>query len=236
MKTLIHMKTLLVSTILATAMVGSIHANVIINGDFANNVYGGTLGNQDYSPTLGTSSIANWSWSPTANPYPTAVRLQQTGGIGSSTATSAGEIPDGVDFCVSLEGATSWIKQSVTLGAGQYNLSFDAAWVQWAYVSANPIYASLNGVNFSFNSSTSAFTPTNSWLNYSSDLFTVATAGTYELKIAANNPGVGPIYSGLTGCSAVANVNLTAVPEPSTYALVVGGIATLLLIRRRIQA
>lgn len=29
---------------------------------------------------------------------------------------------------------------------------------------------------------------------------------------------------------------LTAVPEPSTYALVVGGIATLLLIRRRVQA
>jgi hypothetical protein len=29
---------------------------------------------------------------------------------------------------------------------------------------------------------------------------------------------------------------VTAVPEPSTYALVVGGIATLLLIRRRVQA
>jgi hypothetical protein len=27
-----------------------------------------------------------------------------------------------------------------------------------------------------------------------------------------------------------------AVPEPSTYALVVGGLATLLLIRRRVQA
>ncbi len=28
----------------------------------------------------------------------------------------------------------------------------------------------------------------------------------------------------------------TAVPEPSTYAMVLGGIATLLLIRRRVQA
>jgi hypothetical protein len=34
----------------------------------------------------------------------------------------------------------------------------------------------------------------------------------------------------------VDNVVLSAVPEPSTYALVLGGIATLLLIRRRIQA
>ena len=32
------------------------------------------------------------------------------------------------------------------------------------------------------------------------------------------------------------NVAVSAVPEPSTYALVVGGIATLLLIRRRVQA
>lgn len=31
-------------------------------------------------------------------------------------------------------------------------------------------------------------------------------------------------------------VEITAVPEPSTYALVLGGIATLLLIRRRVQA
>jgi hypothetical protein len=40
--------------------------------------------------------------------------------------------------------------------------------------------------------------------------------------------------------TAVGNVSafqLTqAVPEPSTYALVVGGLATLLLIRRRVQA
>jgi hypothetical protein len=34
----------------------------------------------------------------------------------------------------------------------------------------------------------------------------------------------------------ISNFSLTAVPEPSTYALVLGSIATLLLIRRRIQA
>jgi hypothetical protein len=33
-----------------------------------------------------------------------------------------------------------------------------------------------------------------------------------------------------------ASADFTAVPEPSTYALVLGGIATLLLIRRRVQA
>jgi hypothetical protein len=32
------------------------------------------------------------------------------------------------------------------------------------------------------------------------------------------------------------SINVTTVPEPSTYALVLGGIATLLLIRRRVQS
>jgi hypothetical protein len=31
-------------------------------------------------------------------------------------------------------------------------------------------------------------------------------------------------------------IDVNAVPEPSTYALILGGIATLLLIRRRLQA
>jgi hypothetical protein len=228
MKTPNPIKTLLVTTILATLMVGSGHAaNLLVNGDFANNVYGDTATAGDYSPTLGTSSIANWSWSPTVAPYPTAVRLMPTG---LTSGDSGGQIPDGSEFCVSLEGSTSWIKQSVTLDAGQYNLSFDASRVQWFYVAGNPIYASLNGVNFTFNS-TSVITPTLDWVNYSSDTFTLATAGTYEFKIAANNPA-----GGLSGATGVANVNLSAVPEPSTYALVLGGIATLLLIRRRIQA
>jgi hypothetical protein len=228
MKTPNPIKTLLVTTILATLMVGSGHAaNLLVNGDFANNVYGGSAGQQDYSPTLGSSSIAHWSWSPTVGDYSTAVRLMPTG---LTSGDSGGQIPDGSEFCVSLEGSTSWIKQSVTLDAGQYNLSFDASRVQWFFVAGNPIYASLNGVNFSFNS-TSVINPTLDWVNYSSDTFTLATAGTYEFKIAANNPLGG--YSGATG---VANVNLSAVPEPSTYALVLGGIATLLLIRRRIQA
>jgi hypothetical protein len=34
----------------------------------------------------------------------------------------------------------------------------------------------------------------------------------------------------------VSAFQLTAIPEPSTYALVIGGIATLLFSRRRIQA
>jgi hypothetical protein len=46
--------------------------------------------------------------------------------------------------------------------------------------------------------------------------------------------GQWPAYTSVNKLSA--NYAVNAVPEPSTYALVVGGIATLLLIRRRVQA
>ena len=176
-------------------------ANLLVNGNFANNVYNGTVNFQDYSPTLGIASIANWSWSPTVGPiYAGAVRLILDN-------VNAGDIPDGSTYAVSLEGATSWIKQSVTLNPGQYQLRFDAAATLTQYIPANPIYASFDGVNLSFNGSTDAFTPTLNWVRYTSDVFTVTTAGTYELKIAANN-----LAGGYSGSSAVANVNLSAFP------------------------
>jgi hypothetical protein len=50
-------------------------------------------------------------------------------------------------------------------------------------------------------------------------------------------PNVYRGWNGQTlGISSIQVVTADAVPEPSTYALVLGGIATLLLIRRRIQA
>jgi hypothetical protein len=234
MKTPNPIKTLLVTTILATLMVGSGHAaNLLVNGSFETNTYvapipGAPFG--PYSPTLGTSSINNWSWSDSIWPtYQTAARLLNE--TIDSGGAAGGVASDGI-YAVSLEGATSWISQNVTLGAGQYQLSFDASWWLPRDLAVNPIYASLNGVNFTFDNSTAAFSPTQGYQNYTSGVFTLATAGTYEFKIAANNPA-----SGLSGGTAVDNVVLSVVvPEPSTYALVLGGIATLLLIRRRIQA
>ena len=199
-------------------------ANLLVNGNFANNVYNGTVNFQDYSPTLGIASIANWSWSPTVGPiYAGAVRLILDN-------VNAGDIPDGSTYAVSLEGAQSWIAQSVTLNLGQFQLSFDAATPLLQWLSPNPIYASLGGVNFSFNASTNAFSPTNNWVRYTSDVFTVTTAETYELKIAADNPA-----GGYSGSSAVANVNLSAVPEPASVAMTMGAAGLFLLRRRRIS-
>jgi hypothetical protein len=171
---------------------------ILSNGNFEDSVYGDTATQQDYSPTFGRSFVADWSWSSTtqADSLAGAVRLLETD-------LNGGVIPDGSTYAVSLEGATSWIKQSVTLNPGQYQLRFDAAAPLLQFLSANPIYASFDGVNLSFNGSTDAFSPTLNWVRYTSDVFTVTTAGTYELKIAADNPA-----GGLSGSSAVANVVL----------------------------
>ena len=188
---------------------------ILSNGNFEDSVYGDTATQQDYSPTLGRSFIADWAWSSTtqADGFVGAVRLLKT-------EINGGTIPDGSTYAVSLEGATSWIKQSVTLNPGQYQLSFDAATPQLQYVAANTIYASLDGLNLSFNGSTNAFSPTEGYNTYTSDVFTVTTAGTYELKIAANNPEGGYLWS-----SAVANVVLETAPinYASWAAVNVGG-------------
>jgi hypothetical protein len=166
------------------------------NGNFEDSVYGPTGLSQDYSRPFGRSFVDDWSWSSTtqADGYAGAVRLLLTD-------LNGGVIPDGSTYAVSLEGATSWIKQSVTLNPGQYQLRFDAATPLLQALAANPIYASFDGVNLSFNGSTNAFSPTLNWVRYTSAVFTVTTAGTYELKIAANNPA-----GGYSGSSAVANV------------------------------
>ena len=168
---------------------------IISNGNFEDNVYGDTATQQDYSPPFGRSFVADWAWSDTtqADGLVGAVRLVNS--------VNAGTIPDGSTYAVSLEGATSWIKQSVTLNPGQYQLRFDAATPLLQFLAPNPIYASFDGVNLSFNGSTDAFTPTINWVRYTSDVFTVTTAGTYELKIAANN-----LAGGYSGSSAVANL------------------------------
>jgi hypothetical protein len=158
--------------------------------------------------------------------------------------------PDG-GYLASIGGNASWTAGvataedywfSLTQGQ-QYTLSFDAAgqaayndgfapvdWEQWKM----GLYYSINyqDVNKTGVVDAGVFPIFNTWTTTSVS-FTAAQSGLASLSVYTYNNGwsaTGYVYS------AVDNFNLQAVPEPSTYALVVGGIATLLLIRRRVQA
>ena len=48
--------------------------------------------------------------------------------------------------------------------------------------------------------------------------------------------GLATLGNGSTTAGTFSNLEISVVPEPSTYAMVLGGIVTLLLIRRRVQA
>jgi hypothetical protein len=66
----------------------------------------------------------------------------------------------------------------------------------------------------------------------------VQKGSTYTWVTLPAIDGVGIVTYNNAGTSigSFSNFELSAVPEPSTYALILGGIATLLLIRRRVQA
>jgi hypothetical protein len=162
--------------------------------------------------------------------------------------------PDGTQLAVfggsaSFEGGTATSEDyrfSLTQGQ-QYTFSFDAtgvsaytagfspvAWEQWKmgqYYTVRYKGGALNnttaveGVVFPV--------AINNWTTTSVN-FTAAQSGFATVEVFTYNNGwagnVAYVYSG------VDNFVLQAVPEPSTYALVLGGIATLLLIRRRVQA
>jgi len=134
--------------------------------------------------------------------------------------------PTGGNFAYLSYGAGMY--QNVTLDGGLATLSF------YALASGNNtnIDIMLGGTALTFNQNPVSIS-NSGWALYTSDEINVV-AGTYNLLFGRINDVGGGNASGATY---IDGVYLTqAVPEPSTYALVLGGIATMVLIRRRPQA
>jgi hypothetical protein len=133
--------------------------------------------------------------------------------------------PTGGNFAYLSYGAGMY--QNVTLDGGLATLSFYAL----ANDNNTNIDIKLGGTALTFNQNPLSIS-NSGWALYTSDEINVL-AGTYELLLGRfNNNGGG----NASGGTYIDGVYLTqVVPEPSTYALILGGIATLLLIRRRVQ-
>jgi hypothetical protein len=229
------------SILLAIALMASgasLQAAFITNQIFANTSFEG-------------GSSANWSLSGTQDTYSDAIGLATDFGI-----TAA---PGGGDYVLKLTGDGGFAYQggTATIAADtSYTLSYDI-WLS----SSNPTWSGQSTAFFylgndQYGGPTSRF--------YSSGVGGIAdpaadylasgqwwsVSRTVDAAYIATNPSlygqtIGVAFSinpqssgGITYY--VDNVQMnavtTAVPEPSTYALVLGGIATLLLIRRRVQS
>lgn len=137
-----------------------------------------------------------------------------------------GQLCLGSGRCVDLDGSTNragLLSRSLTLNAGvDYLLSFDLA--------GNRRNAGSEQVLVSFGSSSTLLTlsnasPTATWQRYSLS-FTPSSTGSYLMSF--QNQGVGNNVGAMLD-----NVAVTAVPEPTSAALLLAGLAGVSLLRRR---
>jgi hypothetical protein len=201
-----------------------------------------------YQPVEGlpqpqTSFALGTDWTLNLSQSPDALYAQHAGGnYGTSYRTLFGDgnnllfkfnrvegDTNAYDVTVNLYGYNQWsgaegTSPSITLhwGTDAFGINDTDAYnhggVWWAADTANLTQVAINTGNGGFTWDSGNVTPFRIGADQESAyLMVLGSANSY-----------GYVYS--------ASADFTAVPEPSTYALVVGGIATLLLIRRRVQA
>jgi hypothetical protein len=227
------------SILLAIALMASgasLQAAFITNQIFANTSFEG-------------GSSAGWGLEGTQATYSDAIGLATDFGI-----TAA---PGGGDYVLKLTGDAGWAQQNATSRIAadtSYTLSYDI-WLD----SSNPQWSGQSRAYFMMNSGdpwagpysqfystgdgggsnpAGDYLATGQWHSVSRTMAAADIDPSWIGTIVGVAFSINPQASGgLTYYVDNVQMNaVTAVPEPSTYALVVGGIATLLLIRRRVQA
>jgi hypothetical protein len=175
----------------------------------------------EYSPTLAEQGGSGWTFS---NDF----AIVANGGFGTGYATMS-DPPDGTQA-----GAiqfVSYIEQSISgFSAGSYTMSFYVEGRDWAQ-GPNPLQVSVDGTLLTFGLSGNTITPAiaTSFTLYQSNPFTV-TAGAHELEIAGTDSGLG---GSADETSFIDAVSVTAIPEPTSFALVAVGLTALLYHSRR---
>ena len=228
------LKTILFGACLAALLTvtSSQAANLLLNGDFtATSMLPG-----GYLKPIGDGGgqVTLEDWTITLTPW--------LFGTGNGARGNAQEGGYGSNF-VALSGFSS-LEQSFSVTAGtSYQVSFYQA--QQAIsdgtglpvlntitlaaggISSGQLSLSAGNTTALSNPGPNVYTASTGWQLFSFT-FTPDTTTTATLMIGGDKS--------YNGNEVVDNYSVMAVPEPSTYALVLGGIATLLLIRRRVQA
>ncbi len=224
-------KAIITSALLSLILAVSTQAAILT--EYYNNQPVGGLPQPQVSFTLGTDWTLTFS--------PDSLYAQNTGvNVGTSYRTLYGDgnnllfkfnrvegDTNAYDVTVNLSGYNQWNGEGssslqLLWGTDAFGINDnDAAnhgGVWWAADTANLTQVAINTGNGGFTWDSGNVTPFRIGADQES---------AYLMFLGSAN-SFGYVYS--------ASADFTAVPEPSTYALVLGGIATLLLIRRRVQA
>ena len=185
---------------------------VVTNGGFETPVQPG--GGFEQGSGAGGGSLAGSTWS-----------FVDGGGITrNSSAFAPPAAPEGSQAAI-LQNASQFSTTVSGFEAGvSYSLSFEAAGRTGG---ANPFQVLLNGSALTFGASTTITPSVGSYGSFTSTAFTT-TGGSFSLAFIGTNPG-GDKVSFIDDIRF--NFVAEAIPEPSSALL--GGLATLLLLRRR---
>ena len=226
------LKTILFGACLAALLTvtSSQAANLLLNGDFTATSmlpggYVGQISDSGYILENWTITSIPWLFGTGNGAYGNA----QEGGFGSnfvglsqfSSLEQSFSVTAGTSYQVSFYQAQ--IANSDGTGLSVLNtIILDAGGI-----SSGQLSLSAGNTTALSNPGGGVYTASTGWQLFSFT-FTPDTTTTATLMIGGDKS--------YNGYEAVDNYSVMAVPEPSTYALVLGGIATLLLIRRRVQS
>jgi len=129
----------------------------------------------------------------------------------------AGQASDGVNFVELDTNSNNSMYQSINTVLGQvYTLSFDYSGREGVAANSNPIKAFWGNEFLTQAKSTGVGNSGNNWTNLTFEV--IGTGGIVNLKFSA--VGTSDSFGG-----SLDNVILTAVPEPSTYGMMLAGLA-----------